>query len=93
MAIAGASMGLTNKMVGDIVRGDGFPEANPLNDPDWTIEDEMAEQAAEMQAEDAWLRHAENAGWADAEAQRDYEDSMGVVQFEDAFREALGEDN
>jgi hypothetical protein len=34
----------------------------------------------------------EDAGWAEAEAQRDYEDRMGVVQFEDAFRLAVGDE-
>lgn len=60
-----------------------------MDDDTWTLADEMAEQRAELDAEMAIERYYENAGWAEAEAQREYEDRMGVVQFEDAFAEAL----
>ena len=40
------------------------------------------------EAEMAYERHLENAGWAEAQAQRDWEDRNGVIQFGDAMRAA-----
>jgi len=52
------------------------------------LEEWAAQQAGELWAESAWLRHAENAGWEDAEFDRQMEDARGVVQFEDAYAAA-----
>ena len=48
------------------------------------------EARAEHEAEMAVERYFENRGWQEALAQREYEDRMGVVQFEDAYRAAMG---
>lgn len=48
------------------------------------------QQLAEITAELAAERYLEDRGWEDAFAQREYEDRMGVVQFEDAYRAAMG---
>jgi hypothetical protein len=52
--------------------------------------DRYAEFKAEQEAENAWLRHAENAGWMEAEAERLWEDRRGVIQFDEALHAALG---
>lgn len=44
-----------------------------------------AESEAEIYAENAWLRHAESAGWEEAELDRQMEDRRGVIQFSDAL--------
>lgn len=47
------------------------------------------EAAAERWAEDAWLRHAENAGWQETALEEQIENERGVIQFADAFKMAL----
>jgi uncharacterized membrane protein len=56
----------------------------------WEIENAAEIYRMESQAENAWLRHAENAGWMEAEAERQWEDSRGVIQFDEALAAALG---
>lgn len=53
--------------------------------------DEQAQMEAEIHAEGAWLRQAENAGYWETGAERAWEDARGVVQFEDAYRAACPE--
>ena len=48
------------------------------------------EARAEREAEMAVERYFEDRGWEDAFTQREHEDRMGVVQFEDAYRAAMG---
>ena len=38
----------------------------------------------------AYIRHLENQGWAEAEGHRRWEEDRGVVQFADAYAQALG---
>lgn len=51
---------------------------------------EIREVEVEMRAEMGYERYLEDRGWMEAEAERAWEDSRGVIQFEDAMREALG---
>gem|GEM_PF-4963487 len=62
-------------------------------DPDWgmSLQDMADEQEAELYAENAWLRHAENAGWEDSEMERQIEAERGVIQFSDAYAMSQGE--
>lgn len=70
--------------VGDV--RDCFAEA-----AHWNEVDSEANYLAEAAAENAWLRHAEDAGWQEALLDRAMEDARGVVQFEDAYAMAMGE--
>ena len=49
---------------------------------------DQAQQLAELAAEQAIERYFEDRGWAEAQAQRDWEDRNGVVQFDEAYRMA-----
>lgn len=62
-------------------------------DPDWgmSLQDMADEQEAELYAENAWLRHAENAGWEDSEMERQIEAERGVIPFSDAYAMSQGE--
>lgn len=55
-------------------------------------EREADRQEAEFERdnEKAYERHLENLGWMDAQGEREWEDSRGVIQFEDAMDAALG---
>lgn len=52
---------------------------------------EIADQEAEIAAGRAIERHFEDRGWAEAQAQRDWEDRNGVIQFDQAYRMACPE--
>lgn len=57
---------------------------------DGILQDEWdAQQQGEIDAENAWLVHAENAGWQETELEREYERSLGVVPFPEAYAAAL----
>ena len=53
-------------------------------------EDEQHAIEAEVDPDQAYERHLENAGWAEARAQEEHEAAMGVVSFEEAFASAMG---
>lgn len=55
----------------------------------WITKELEAQSRAEQWAEGALVRHYENAGWAEVQAERDWEDRRGVVQFDVAFRRAM----
>ena len=57
--------------------------------------DAAADMKAEMDAEGAWLRAAENAGYDEARNEEEDEARRGVVSFADAMRnaEAMARDN
>lgn len=44
-------------------------------------EDQRAQQAGELWAENAWLRAAENSGWEEAELDARMEAARGVIPF------------
>lgn len=50
-----------------------------------------AQSRAEAEAEMRNERYFEDRGWAEAMAERDWEDSRGVIQFDQAYREACPE--
>lgn len=54
----------------------------------WEAQGEMME--AERRAEMGYERYLEDRGWMEAEAERAWEDSRGVVQFSDAMAQAMG---
>ena len=56
-----------------------------------TAEEAAAQQEAEIWAENAWLRHAENAGWEETELERQIEAERGVIPFDVAMRQAEAE--
>jgi hypothetical protein len=54
----------------------------------WNTMDEdtaIAEALAEQRAENSYVQHMENVGWAEAALDRRMEDARGVVQFSDAW--------
>lgn len=48
----------------------------------------IADQKAEIEAEQRYERFLEDRGYWEARAQEAYEETHGVIQFEDAYREA-----
>lgn len=57
---------------------------------DALYEMDEADAKAERDAELAAERYFENQGWYEAMAEREHEDSRGVIQFEDAMAMAYG---
>lgn len=55
-------------------------ELDTINLEEWDIQ-----QAGEIWAENAWLRHAESAGFDESQLEADYERSLGVVPFSEAY--------
>lgn len=51
---------------------------------------DMLDARAEVQAENAWLRHAESVGWQETALERQIEQARGVISFEDAYAAATG---
>jgi len=68
-------------------------EANALGfeDPGSQQEAEMLadEQMADIAAEEAYERHLEDRGYWEARADEDRERTMGIIPFEQAFRESF----
>lgn len=62
-------------------------ELMALLERDWAIQ-----QEGEIAAENAWLIAAENAGWQETELEREYERSLGVVPFSEAYADALDDE-
>lgn len=52
--------------------------------------DDMAQQAGEIAAEAAVERYFEDRGYMEARAQEDYEAACGVIPFDVAMADALG---
>ncbi len=59
-------------------------ELDAIISREWEIQ-----QEGEIAAENAWLIHAENAGWQETELERQYEDAMGVIPFSEAYAASL----
>jgi|SRR6185369_1133149 phage protein D len=56
-----------------------------------TMYAEVAQQQAEIEAEQRNERYFEDRGWEESLAERAWEDSRGVVQFDEAYRNACPE--
>lgn len=58
-------------------------ELDAIHAEEWAIQ-----QEGEIAAENAWLHHAENAGWQETQAEEEYERAMGVIPFSEAYLNA-----